>query len=153
MTEKQIRFCEEYVIDLDPVRAYKAVYKNCRSERSAATAAGRLLTNVDILTRVRELQQEVAQKAMISAEEVVRDLITIKNRCMQAEPVKVWNKELHTYVDSEAEYTFDSKGATAALKLLGDHLGMFQKKIEVSADEDTLKAAREMLGGIDSAIE
>ena len=153
MTEKQMRFCEEYVIDLNPIRAYKAVYKNCRSDRSASACASKLLSNPNILARVRELQLEVAQKAMISAEDVVRDLITIKDRCMQAEPVKVWDSETKSYVPSDAEYIFDSKGATAALKLLGDHLGMFQKKVEVTASEDVLKTAKEMLGGINSAIE
>ena len=140
MTEKQMRFCEEYVIDLNPIRAYKAVYKNCRSDRSASACASKLLSNPNILARVRELQLEVAQKAMISAEDVVRDL-------------KVWDSETKSYVPSDAEYIFDSKGATAALKLLGDHLGMFQKKVEVTASEDVLKTAKEMLGGINSAIE
>ncbi|MBQ3460312.1 MAG: terminase small subunit [Solobacterium sp.] len=135
MTEKQRRFCEEYVIDLDPVRAYMAVYKGCKKPETASAAAARLLGNVNVSLYVRELQQKVAHKALISAEDVVRDLITVKDRCMQAVPVQVWDPDRHCYVDSDSEFTFDSKGANTALKLLGDHLGMFQKKVEVTAGE------------------
>lgn len=131
MTDKQKRFCEEYVIDLDPVRAYMAVYKNCKKERAAAASASALLTNPNIAAYVRELQQKVFERAMITAEDVVRDLIAVKDRCMQAVPVQVWDSERHCYVDSDSQFTFDSKGANTALKLLGDHLGMFQKRVEL----------------------
>lgn len=145
MTEKQERFCEEYVIDRDPVRAYMAVYKNCRQERSAAACASRLLTDANISARVRELSQEVTERALISAEDVVRDLIEIKNRCMQAVPVKVWDEEQHAYVDSDAEYTFDSKGANTALKMLGDYCGIFEKKIKISGLEEEQSKLSELL--------
>ncbi len=145
MTEKQERFCEEYVIDRDPVRAYMAVYKNCRQERSAAACASRLLTDANISARVRELSQEVTERALISAEDVVRDLIEIKNRCMQAVPVKVWDEEQHAYVDSDAEYTFDSKGANTALKMLGDYCGIFEKRIKITGLEEEQSKLSELL--------
>ena len=56
---------------------------------------------------------------------------------MQATPVKVWDSDSHSYVDSDAEFTFDSKGANTALKLIGEHLGMFQKKVELSGGLET----------------
>ena len=37
-------------------------------------------------------------------------------------------------------HTFDSKGANTALKLLGDHLGMFQKNVKVTGSLDTGQA-------------
>ena len=135
MTDKQERFCQEYVIDLDPVRAYMAVYKNCKKRSTASTNAWKLLKNAEISARVRAMKEEIAKGSLITAEEVVRDLMEVKNRCLQAVPVKVWDEESHTYVESEAEYTFDSKGATAALKLLGEYTGMFEKKIRVSGLE------------------
>ena len=32
MTEKQKRFCDEYLIDCNATRAYKAVYKNIKND-------------------------------------------------------------------------------------------------------------------------
>lgn len=145
MTDKQERFCQEYVIDLNPIRAYMAVYKNCSSERSASAAAARLLADVNISVRVRELKEKVAEKTEITAEEVLRDLIEVKNRCMQSVPVKVWSPEEHAYVDSDAEYTFDSKGANTALKMLGEYCGMFEKKIRLSGVEEEQSKLSELL--------
>ena len=81
--------------------------------------------------------EQIAQEAKITAADVLKDLIEVKNRCMQATPVKVWDSESHSYVDSDAEFTFDSKGANTALKLIGEHLGMFQKKVELSGGLET----------------
>ena len=145
MTEKQERFCEEYVKDLNPVRAYMAVYKNCRKERTASAAAARLLADVSVSVRVRELKEQITEKNMITAEDVVRDLIEVKNRCMQAVPVKVWDEEEHAYVDSDAEYSFDSKGANTALKMLGEYVGMFEKKVKISGMEQEQTKLSELL--------
>lgn len=35
MTEKQKRFCDEYLIDCNATRAYKTVYKNVKSDETA----------------------------------------------------------------------------------------------------------------------
>jgi phage terminase small subunit len=140
MTNKQRKFAEEYCKDLNITRAYKEVYKNCKSDRSACTCGGRLLTNVEVATYVRKIQEKAASNAQLTVDKVVKDLIEVKDRCMQATPVKVWDTESHSYVDSETEFTFDSKGANTALKLLGDYLGMFQKKVEVSGSLDTSQA-------------
>lgn len=137
LTAKQKRFCEEYAKDLNAIRAYKAVYKKCKSNKSASAAAARSLASVNVAAYVRELLDKVTADNLIDAKQVIRDLIEVKNRCMEAVPVKVWDSELHAYVDSDAEYTFDSKGANNALKLLGDYLGMYQQKVAVSGNLDT----------------
>lgn len=145
MTEKQERFCQEYVKDLNPVRAYMAAYTSCKKERTASTNAWRLLKNADISARVRELKEQIAEKNMITAEDVVRDLVEVKNRCMQAVPVKVWDEEEHAYVDSDAEYSFDSKGANTALKMLGEYVGMFEKKVKISGLDEEQSKLSELL--------
>lgn len=145
MTEKQERFCQEFVKDLNPVRAYMAVYKSCKKERTASAAAARLLANVNISARVRELKEQVTEKNLITAEDVVRDLVEVKNRCMQAVPVKVWDEEEHAYVDSDAEYSFDSKGANTALKMLGEYVGMFEKKVKISGLDEEQSKLSELL--------
>ena len=39
MTEKQKRFCDEYLIDLNATRAYKAAYPSVKKDETAAAAA------------------------------------------------------------------------------------------------------------------
>ena len=48
MTDKQKMFADEYLIDLNATRAYKAVYKNCKRDEVAAAAASRMLRNVKV---------------------------------------------------------------------------------------------------------
>ena len=55
ITSKQERFCQEYIIDYNGAQAaIRAGY----AENSARKTASRMLTNADILARVRELQRE-----------------------------------------------------------------------------------------------
>ena len=35
MTNSQKRFCDEYLIDFNATRAYKAAYKSCRKDETA----------------------------------------------------------------------------------------------------------------------
>lgn len=157
MTDKQRMFAEEYIADPDmnATRAYKKVYKNCKTDEAAAANASRLLKNANVSAYVRELQDKRSERLKYTADDVLKDLIEVKDRCMQAVPVMKWDAEQHAYVASDAEYTFDSKGANAALKLIGDHLGMFKKNVavdvstekrdqEVSNIENLLKQMREV---------
>ena len=48
MTDKQKRFCDEYLIDCNIARAYMVAYPRVKSVVSASTAGGRLLKKADI---------------------------------------------------------------------------------------------------------
>ena len=100
---KEERFCREYVIDYNGTKAaIRAGYK----ETNAANQATRMLKKAEVSARVRELQQEVAQRLMLSQDYVVIQLVNTYNECKD---------------------TDDSKNALKALELLGKHLGMFEK--------------------------
>ena len=137
MTDKQRLFAEEYVANgCKPAEAYMKVYKNCKKERSASANASKLLTNTNISAYVRELQDKVTEKALISAEEIIQDLINVKDRCMRAVPVMKWDSDQRCYLPSDAEYTFDSKGANQALKQLGDAIGLYTRNVNLSGKID-----------------
>lgn len=125
------RFCREYIIDYNGAQAaIRAGY----SERSAKQTASRLLTDADLLSRVRELQTEQVNRLAVTADSVVLRLLEVYERCMQAKPVMAWDKEEKEYV-ATGEFVFDSKGALGALDLLGKHLAMFTNKTVVSGVE------------------
>ena len=66
LTEKQKRFCEEYLIDLNATRAYRAAYPSVKKDATAAQAASRMLRNVKVRDFIQELKQEHSQQELRS---------------------------------------------------------------------------------------
>lgn len=100
---KEERFCREYVIDYNGTQAaIRAGYK----ESDAHNRACRLLKKAEVSARVRELQQEIAQRLALS-----EDFVMIE--------------ALDTY--RECRKNGDAKNALKSLELMGRHLGMFEK--------------------------
>nr|DAE50951.1 MAG TPA: Terminase small subunit [Caudoviricetes sp.] len=133
MTERQEIFCNEYVVDYNGTQAaMRAGY----SDKGARQTAVKLLSNASVLARVRELQHEKVERLAVSADFVVLRLMDTLEKCMQAQPVMVWDPDQGRKVES-GEYVFDSKGALRALELLGKHLGMFEDRLKVNGKLDT----------------
>lgn len=130
LNSQQERFASEYVIDYNAtLAAERAGY----SKKTSKSQGSRLLTNVDVLARVRELQAETVKRLAISEDRVIKALWETYERCMQAVPVMVYDRDIGDYVET-GEYTFDSKGALRALELIGKHMGMFKDKMEITQD-------------------
>ncbi|GAA4434696.1 hypothetical protein GCM10023188_25940 [Pontibacter saemangeumensis] len=126
LTDKQQRFCEEYLVDLN---ATQAAIRAGYSEKTANREGSRLLSKVDIHARVQELQQQRSEKLNIDTEWVLRRLVAISDKCMQAEPVMKWDPEEKAMVET-GEYQFDSQGANKATEMIGKHIGFFEKDNE-----------------------
>ena len=74
MTDKQERFCEEYMVDLN---ATQAAIRAGYSVASAKTVGPRLLENVGVQNRIAQLQAEQSRRTGVSADRVVRELAKI----------------------------------------------------------------------------
>ena len=61
----------------------------------------------------------------VTKEEIIERIDKVYKRCMQAEPVLVYDKELKCKVNS-GEGEFDASNALKALKMLGDAAGLFK---------------------------
>lgn len=101
---------------------------------------------------------ERLQKTDIEAEWVVRELVDVVKKCREYTPVLDFKgKQITRETDDGkvvAVYDFNAKGATAALDLLGKHLGMYKEKVEVTMDESyaaIMKAARERVDKANAA--
>lgn len=68
MTPRQEKFCVEYLIDLN---ATQAAIRAGYSKRTAEALASRLLRNVNIRGRIKELQNKVFEDGMMSAAEAL----------------------------------------------------------------------------------
>lgn len=125
LNEKQEMFAQEYIVDLN---ATQAAIRAGYSEKTASAQASRLLNNVKVLARVKELKNQRAEKLELDAYWVLKRLKDISDRSMQAEPVMEFDHENKEMV-ATGEYQYDSQGANRATELIGKHIGMFDPKL------------------------
>lgn len=77
MTEKQKIFADEYLIDLNATRVYRAAYKSVKNDVVAATNGGRLLRNAQIQTYIAERMEERQKRTEITQDMVLQELAAI----------------------------------------------------------------------------
>ena len=135
LNEKQKQFCEEYIIDLNGTQAaIRAGY----SAKTANEQAAQLLAKLSIQEYVQKIKNERSERVKYSQDELMRDILEVKNRCMQANPV----------LDKEGNETgiwkFDSNGANKALDMLAKHVGFYetdnkQKAFNISVNREAVE--------------
>lgn len=59
LTDKQMIFANEYLIDLNATRAYKKAYPNVKKDSVAASAAVRMLRNVKVKNYIDEQLKKI----------------------------------------------------------------------------------------------
>lgn len=78
LSNQQKLFCQEYLkLGMNGTQAYLNVYKSVKKEATARTNASRLLTNANIQEYIKELQEKVEEKAIVSIEDIVKELYKI----------------------------------------------------------------------------
>ena len=108
------------------------------TETSAAVAASRLLKDDNVLTRVREERQKLADQLCVNTDSLLLKLQDVYEKCTAAKPVMEWDYEEHKMVET-GEYVFDSKGALKAIELMGDFTGALKKTVDVNTNPGTGK--------------
>ena len=74
MTDKQRKFCDEYLIDANANRAYKAAYPHVKSEDAARACASRLLTNANIKQYIDEQLEKISNDKIADAGSRIPDI-------------------------------------------------------------------------------
>lgn len=151
LTEKQKRFADEYLIDLNATRAYKAVYTRVKNDSTAAVNASKLLRNTNVSAYIEKRMAERSKRTEVKQDDVVKEL------------AKIGFAQITDYVEIENAGGYckviikptdglpsDKVGAIAgikegtngieikmndkvkALELLGRHLGMFTDKLQLN---------------------
>ena len=121
LNDRQQRFCEEYVVDLN---ATQAAIRAGYSEKTAYSKGSALLKKVEVQARVAELKTDKSAETKLTAAYVISGLMDNYNRAMQAEPV------LDREGNPTGEYRYEGNVANKALELLGKHLKLFTDKVE-----------------------
>lgn len=147
LTPKQKLFADEYLIDLNATRAYKAAYKSVKKDETARTNGSRMLTNANVSKYIKERMNERSKRTEITQDNVLKELatiafakvtdfVTIENGVVIVKDTKDIPKDLLPAIASikegknGIEVSFYNKDKS--LELLGRHLGMFNDKIEIS---------------------
>lgn len=134
LTEKMIRFCNEYLIDLN---ATQAAIRAGYPEGSAGSIGSENLQKPDIQAYLEVRRREIQTRLELNQDWVLMRLKQVSDRSMQAEPVLKWDYDEKKFVET-GEYQFDSAGANKATELIGKHLGMFVNKVDVTTKGDSL---------------
>lgn len=153
MTDKQKRFCDEYLIDLNATQAairagYKANKKNTfevigyqlLQKTSVAEKIAQEMAERSKRTGINQdrVIQEIARIAFVNPQNLINteDATVIDNAsvddlaCIKSVKVKTMNGDKGYSEEREVQLNDKLK----ALELLGKHLGMFKDKIELDAD-------------------
>lgn len=105
MTDKQKRFVEEYMVDLN---ATQAAIRAGYSAKSAEKIGHQLLEKTRVLNEIEKRKAELSSVANWTAVDVLKRLARIADE---------------GHKDSDK---------VKALELIGKHIGMFQEKVELS---------------------
>ena len=134
MTEKQKRFCDEYLIDLNATRAYKVVYKNVKSDEVAKSAASRLLTNVNVKKYIDDRMEELHNEKTADAQEVIEYLTSVLRGESIAQEIVVEGTGDGCSEARTMEKAPSEKERLKAAELLGKRYALFTDKVETDVD-------------------
>ena len=109
MTEKQKIFADEYLIDLNATRAYRAAYPSVKKDETAKSAGSRMLTNVNVAAYISERMQERQQRTEITQDFVLRELMAIAS-VKATDYARVVEKDAMTEVEGEMIQLYDKDG-------------------------------------------
>ena len=132
MTDRQKMFADEYLIDCNATRAYKAVYKNVKKDSVASVNASKLLRNSKVKTYIDEQLEKMHDERTADAKEVMEYLTSVMRGESSAEIVVV---EGIGDGASEARRMIkapDEKEKLKAAELLGKRYGLFREKLDVT---------------------
>lgn len=122
LTERQQRFVDEYLKDLNATQAYiRAGYKV--SEKVASAAAIRMLGNVRVQEAIEARKQTRVERVELEQDWVVNELRKVAQKCLPVEDDD--GKPIANIVNVGVK----------ALELLGRHQGIFIDKREITGKD------------------
>ncbi len=134
MTDNQRKFCDEYVKDCNGVRAYKAVYKNVKSDGAARACASNLLTKPNIKEYIDEQLEKISSEKIADAKEVMEYLTSVLRGESSAEVIVVEGCG-DGYSEARAiDKAPDEKERLKAAELLGKRYGIFTDKVKMDVE-------------------
>ena len=125
MTGKQIRFCDEYLIDLN---ATQAAIRAGYSEKTAKAIGCELLTKPDIQTYIQEQLDLIHNKKTADALEVIEYLTSV----MRGEHTEQALQLVGDGVQVICDINVSAKDRLKAAELIGKRYGLFTDRMDLN---------------------
>jgi len=125
LTDKQKRFCQEYLVDLNATQAgIKAGY----SKKTAYSIGQRLLKNVEIQKHIEKLREKQTRRTQITADKVLRDIEDTRIRAKAANNFRAELKALelqgrHLAMFVDRQHISGEGGGPVAIRVIKQYLG------------------------------
>lgn len=129
MTDQQKIFADQFLIDRN---ATQAALRSGYAVSSSRLVGHKLLNNPAVREYINEKLKELQNRVFVDMEFVINRFKDISDRCMQAEPVMVFDGE--QWIES-GEYKFDSSGAAKATEALAKIIGAYKEDNEQLAKQ------------------
>ena len=130
MTERQKRFCDEYLIDLN---ATQAAIRAGYSERSARQIADKNMSKVDIQKYIEDRMAEKESALIADQDEILKYLTSV----MRGESQSSVLARGYKGNDEVIEKTPDEKERLKAAELLGKRYGLYVDNSKINATVST----------------
>ncbi len=134
LTEKQKLFALEYLKDLNATRAYKEVYKSCKSDKVAGVNSSRLLGNARVQNYIKEQIDGIKSEKIADAEEVMQYLTKVLRGESESEIVVVEGTGDGCSSARTMKKAPDEKERTKAAELLGRRYGIFTDNFKTNGN-------------------
>ena len=134
MTDKQRKFADEYLIDCNATRAYKAAYPRIKSDEAARVNGSKLLTNTNIRQYIDEQLEKISSSKIANATEVMEYLTSVLRGESVAEIVVVEGDGDGCSSARRMDKAPDEKERLKAAELLGKRYGLFTDKVNVEGN-------------------
>lgn len=154
LTDKQKKFIEEYLVDMNGTRAYRVAYPSVKKNETAAALASRLLTNDKVKKAIEPILASMSSDRMATATEVMEYLTSVMRGDSTAEIVVVEGLGDGVSEARRFKKAPDEKERLRAAELLGKRFGLFKDKVEVSgleAEQSKLDSLISQLGAGDDS--
>ena len=161
MTQKQKRFIEEYLIDLNATQAaIRAGYSPDTAQQTGSENLSKPVIRAQIDRAMAErskrtgvnaerVVQELAKIAFVNATEVIDPkTATVKEDALPEDTAAIQSVKVKTFGEDGLERDIKMADKIKALELLGKHLGMFQNNVNVTlGTSDKLDDIMSQIGG------
>lgn len=148
LTNKQMIFANEYLIDLNATRAYKKAYPNVKKDSVAAANGNRLLRNAKVKNYIDEQLKKIEDESIADATEVMKYLTAVMRNELTEEVVVVEGEGEGCSSARIVKKDISAKDRNKAAELLGKRYRLFVEKVEADVNANINSTAK-----LDSILE
>ena len=138
MTEKQKRFCDEYLIDLN---ATQAAIRAGYSKKTARSIGNELLTKPDIQAYMQKQLDKIHEQKTADAQEVIEYLTSV----MRGEHTEQALQLVGDGVQVICDINVSAKDRLKAAELIGKRYGIFTDKTDLNISQPIVISGGEAL--------